>query len=402
MKNFPLRPKLRQAVSLAAITAVITFASFAQAQSLTNIWRLLPSTVETPGDRTWLTTNNNQRGMTFNAPSNQVLVLSREGGNGVYVLNAADGSDVNTLKLTDSNNATIIGVGTFTVNMVCAAEDGAIYAGNLVTANTTPFRLYRWANTDPTTSPTLAFSGDPGAGVSGRFGDQMVIRGSGVNTEILVGSGSSFVSLLKTIDGENFMAQRIDVPALTAGNLKFGLSFYTNNSFWAKSSGFPLALISYVSNTPTTGSGTVVASFATTVFPSGNNIISANPTSMQLAAIDTTRVVRLYDISNLSVPPIFLAQTNFSTSFANGNTTGAQIFGGTNRVFSLYSNNGLIASAIEYPVAPVGPSIVNQPVNQTVYETFAAATFSVTATGTAPLRYLWQRDGTTIVGATNN
>ena len=46
------------------------------------------------------------------------------------------------------------------------------------------------------------------------------------------------------------------------------------------------------------------------------------------------------------------------------------------------------------------PSITTQPANQTV-NVGQVATFSVTATGTAPLTYQWQKNGTPISGATS-
>jgi len=48
----------------------------------------------------------------------------------------------------------------------------------------------------------------------------------------------------------------------------------------------------------------------------------------------------------------------------------------------------------------VAPSITTQPANITV-TTPATATFSVTASGTAPLSYQWQKNGATIAGATS-
>ena len=50
--------------------------------------------------------------------------------------------------------------------------------------------------------------------------------------------------------------------------------------------------------------------------------------------------------------------------------------------------------------APVAPSITSQPANQTV-TAGQTATFSVTATGTAPLTYQWNRNGAAISGATS-
>jgi hypothetical protein len=51
--------------------------------------------------------------------------------------------------------------------------------------------------------------------------------------------------------------------------------------------------------------------------------------------------------------------------------------------------------------SPVPPSITDPPANQTIL-TSQTATFSVAATGTAPLRYQWMRNGTPITGATSS
>lgn len=53
------------------------------------------------------------------------------------------------------------------------------------------------------------------------------------------------------------------------------------------------------------------------------------------------------------------------------------------------------------PPPPVAPTISTQPVNQSVLAG-ATATFSVTATGTAPLTYQWKKGGTAIAGATSS
>lgn len=54
---------------------------------------------------------------------------------------------------------------------------------------------------------------------------------------------------------------------------------------------------------------------------------------------------------------------------------------------------------ISAPPTVTGPSITAQPQNQTA-TVGASANFSVTATGTAPLMYQWQKNGTNISGAT--
>ena len=57
------------------------------------------------------------------------------------------------------------------------------------------------------------------------------------------------------------------------------------------------------------------------------------------------------------------------------------------------------AATLTVNPAPVAPSITTQPASQTV-TAGQTATFSVTATGTAPLSYQWQRNGVAISGAT--
>ena len=52
------------------------------------------------------------------------------------------------------------------------------------------------------------------------------------------------------------------------------------------------------------------------------------------------------------------------------------------------------------PGAPIAPSITTQPVNLTV-TAGQTATFSVAATGTAPLTYQWQKNAANISGATS-
>src|SRR5207245_1083795 len=49
--------------------------------------------------------------------------------------------------------------------------------------------------------------------------------------------------------------------------------------------------------------------------------------------------------------------------------------------------------------APVAPAITSQPGNQTV-TAGQTATFTVVASGTAPLGYQWQKNGANIAGAT--
>jgi len=59
------------------------------------------------------------------------------------------------------------------------------------------------------------------------------------------------------------------------------------------------------------------------------------------------------------------------------------------------------AATLTVNSAPVPPSITGQPANQSVTPG-QTATFTVGATGTAPLTYQWQKNGTAILGATSS
>ncbi len=64
-------------------------------------------------------------------------------------------------------------------------------------------------------------------------------------------------------------------------------------------------------------------------------------------------------------------------------------------------NYSTCADAVKFAlVSLIPPSITSQPSNQTVLEG-QAASFSITASGSAPLSYQWQKNGTNISGATS-
>src|SRR6266478_3653329 len=59
------------------------------------------------------------------------------------------------------------------------------------------------------------------------------------------------------------------------------------------------------------------------------------------------------------------------------------------------------ATQLEALPAVLPPSITTQPASQTV-TAGQTASFSLAATGTAPLSYLWQKNGANIAGATSS
>jgi hypothetical protein len=90
-----------------------------------------------------------------------------------------------------------------------------------------------------------------------------------------------------------------------------------------------------------------------------------------------------------------------STSYTTPATTTADS-GSTFRVVVTNSAGSATSNAATLTVnpAPVAPTITAQPVNVTV-TAGQTATFTVVATGTAPLNYQWQKNGANIAGATS-
>jgi hypothetical protein len=385
-----------RSLSIALLSVLVAFST--QADELVPLWQLAPN------DRTYVTgTNYTERGIAFNPATTNLLVVSRLGGLNVIVLDAATGAELRMLNVDD------ISGGTFALSMIGVSDDGVVYAANLSTSLTaTRFKLYRWENDQSDSIPTIAFDGDP-AGVDEstgasknpqRWGDSLDVRGSGANTMVAVPSrASGTVAIFTTTDGVTFASTLITNAAVSAGSL--GVAFGEGNTLWTKVNGQPLRHVSF---DLATGQATLIKEFADPAFPSAIAPIGVNPAKKLLGGISiaTPDDFRLFDISNLSQPPALIDRENFPADNANANFVGSVDFGtvrGTNSVFALDSNNGIVAyRVVSTPASP--PVITTQPQSQIALEG-GPVTFTVAASGTAPFGYQWQFKETNIASATN-
>jgi DNA-binding beta-propeller fold protein YncE len=93
---------------------------------------------------------------------------------------------------------------------------------------------------------------------------------------------------------------------------------------------------------------------------------------------------------------------NIPGAIAASYTTPATVLSDSGSTFTVVVSNGASTSATSSPAAltvnPVAPTIVTQPHSVTVAAP-ATATFSVVASGTAPLSYQWQKNSANISGA---
>ncbi len=411
-----VRPAASPRPSLAPRLALLLLAGWglpagAQTYDLANTWR---ATNGTPNSH--ITTGDVNRGLAYSAASNQVFVANK----GVPAVDVLDGA---TGALLGGAVMTGVAGGTFVIDQIAVADDGALYGANLTTAvGSSPYRIYRWA--DWTSAPDAAYAGDPtgGAAAGKRLGDNLAVTGAGTNTWLLtpVESGTApttNVALFSTADGTNFTPTLLAITGLPAGTggPAFGLAFYTNNTFLFKPNGAAMYLVQFPANfasLPSPVSATVVA---TNAFSGNYVLLSYHPAAQLLATVTPASggatAINLYRLADFAAGPVSLAATNFASPNANGNLTGGVALGGpgrTNAIYALDSNNGVQAAAVTFSAGAVPPAITAGPVGGAVYTNAPSFTFTVTAAGSAPLSYQWQFNtvsnlatATDIPGATN-
>ncbi len=209
--------KMLSILGLAGILCGLLPVAHAQTYELETIWEKHPADYPQ-----FFGTGNTVRGMAYNPVTNHLLVASRD-DNAIHRIDAADGAYIGELDMTGVSG------GLFAINKVRVTADGAIYVGNMTTdAVAESFRLYRWA--DEEAVPVRIYAGNPGdVAPENRWGDAMDVRGTGADTEILLGSymGSMLAVLRPGEDPaapDSYTALRIPtaVAALAPRNVAFG------------------------------------------------------------------------------------------------------------------------------------------------------------------------------------
>ena len=370
------------------IIAIALNAAVADGFRLETRWNLLP------GQRSYLTTGTEQRGLSYNPTTDHLILVNRFGGISVHVLDAQTGDDIGAL------NTSIVSGGTFALSKVAVADDGAIYAANFGTiGSATPtFNVYRWLF-EFDDNPALVYANDPGAGNIQQWGTTLDVRGAGLDTQILISSsGGTIAAILTTVDGINFTSTLLSTDVLP-GQMGIAVAFGTNNTFWAKSVNGPLLHLSF---DLAAGTATTLQSYDVTNFPGTVGPIGVDTGNALLGAIHVTTpdTANLYSISNLAARPTLLSHTNLPTDNANTLFMGAVDFG-PNAMFALDSNNGLVAYNLVPSTDPVAPSIIFHPAERTVFAGSSVAMVS-SAAGTEPLSYQWRTNGVDIPNATNS
>jgi hypothetical protein len=317
------------------------------------------------------------RSVAYNALSNHLYIICRTNSTGasanpsgltINVFDAITGAPLYQL-LTNGIPGNNSAGGTFPLMNMVVADDGAIYAANVVAnATTFPLTVYCWTNGNSATAPIVVFSGDPGAGVTGgagsRWGDSLAARGAGVDTRLLLDCNAKTISaILAPTDSyrTNFTATTYSHTYATATTaIGRGLGFGPTNTYYLKKratgntppvSVRSLQLIRF-DTAPTT---TLILSNAD-YYPQVGPITVDWSRGLAAGILFVTNFsipdrLIVYDVSNLA-SPLDIAEYNFPTNHQRNSNFLGEIAFGPDKIFAVDGNNGIMAVPISPPTAP--------------------------------------------------
>ena len=208
----------------------------------------------------------------------------------------------------------------------------------------------------------------------------MIVRGAGLNTQILMDTRTSILALFTTVDGENFTPTLIRSDAFD--DVTVGMTWGEGDTFWGKSAEEALYQWSFDSV-----GQTAMVQRAKLDFPGGTfSNFGFSEDRRYLAGLvlqSGADAVELYDVSSSDGDPVLLDSVPFAT--ANEHTLNyGNVLISSNRVFALEPNNGAVAVTINPPALPAMLRI-NRTANQIVLTWLSVLTgYVLEATDTLP------------------
>src|SRR5881409_1886790 len=130
--------------------------------------------------------------------------------------------------------------------------------------------------------------------------------------------------------------------------------------------------------------------------PSSQTVTAGQTASFTVAATGTAPLSYQWNKNGTAITGA--TSSSYTTPATTNSDSGAQF---TVVVSNTAGNVTSNAATLTVNAAPVAPSILTQPSSQTV-TAGQTASFTVAATGTAPLSYQWNKNGTAITGATSS
>jgi len=151
-------------------------------------------------------------------------------------------------------------------------------------------------------------------------------------------------------------------------------------------------VVTNVAGSVTSNTSTVVTPPLITTQPTSSSVTAGASATFSVVANGTAPLTYQWSKNGTAIPGA-TAATYAITSTSSSDA-------GTYRVVVTNSLGTANSSAVTLTVtpAPSAPTITTQPTGQSVIASFNAS-FSVSASGTAPLTYVWRKDGNTVVGS---
>jgi len=203
-----------------------------------------------------------------------------------------------------------------------------------------------------------------------------------ISQATITGTGFSIVGGMSSISiaaGQN-QAFQVQFAPKTAGNVTGSIAVASD----ATDAALAISL---------TGTGTTA--LAITGQPGDQSVVAGKTATFSVVATGSGTLAYQWKKNATAISGATAASyTTPATTSADNNAQFTVVVTDSNG--SMTSN----AAILTVTAASVAPSIAAQPANKTV-TAGQTATFSVTATGTAPLTYQWQKNNTTISGATS-
>ncbi len=150
-------------------------------------------------------------------------------------------------------------------------------------------------------------------------------------------------------------------------------------------------VVTNVAGSVTSNTSTVITPPLITTQPASSSVTAGASATFSVVANGTAPLTYQWSKNGTAIPGATAA------TYAITSTTSSDA--GTYRVVVTNSLGTANSSTVTLTVtpAPSAPTITTQPAGQSVIASFNAS-FSVSASGTAPLTYVWRKDGGTVVG----
>jgi len=306
------------------------------------------------GGYAFLGTGNNERSISYGASTNHLYLVSRSGGINVRILDPLSGAEVGSLQTTGITG------GTFALNMIRAASDGAIYGTNLKTGTASDdiYKVYKWDNESAAPTNTLTNTVLSGA----RLGDDLDLTGSAGGTLLVAGfapgstspAGSNGYTVMPT--GTSFTNVAFPVaPAVggtAIGDFRLGITFTDADSvIGAQNSSVRATTFSGATGTL---DGTLTLASAAErpmdfAFVGGLPLLA----TVESGSGATANFVHVYDMSNPLAPALLSNGRLTGATTTNGNAVGdvawGLISGNSGILYAMNTNNGIQAFVVMVP-----------------------------------------------------